>query len=97
MRSHGDDYLNIDVARVNRASALVKLGRFVEAEPVFRVLSARRGWGSAREGLANVLVAANQVDDAIAELRDGRGGIPSAAIGSYASVSPMPSVSSSAR
>jgi tRNA A-37 threonylcarbamoyl transferase component Bud32/tetratricopeptide (TPR) repeat protein len=68
-RSHGDDYVNLDVARVNRATAMVKLGRYAEAEPILRDLIARRGWSSALAGLAEVSQARGAIDDAIAELR----------------------------
>ncbi len=66
MRSHGPEYVNVDVARVNAAAALVALGRTDEAEPIFRDLLMRRAWGSAWSGLGRVLRARGAHADAIA-------------------------------
>jgi hypothetical protein len=48
---------------------LVKLGKLDDAEPMFRALIARRGWGSALEGLADVLRERGQLDDALVQYR----------------------------
>lgn len=69
LRSHGPTYSNIDVARVNAADAMIKLGRMAEAEPILRDLVTRRDWGSAYNGLGQVLLARGAYDEAIAAFR----------------------------
>lgn len=68
-RTHGPDYIDIDVSRVNTASVLLKLGKLDEAEPMYRDLIARRGWGSALGGLADLLRARGQLDEALVQYR----------------------------
>jgi len=69
LRSHGPTYSNIDVARVNAADAMIKLGRMAQAEPILRDLVTRRDWGSAYNGLGQALLARGAYDEAIAAFR----------------------------
>jgi tetratricopeptide (TPR) repeat protein len=69
LRWHSPTHPNLDIARVNAADTLVKLGRAAEAEPIVRDLITRRDWGSAYDVLGQVLRERDDVAGAIAAFR----------------------------